>query len=56
VIALDDVDMNSWIPKVDEKWSGSIPATIIYRNDKNQFYEQSFNFEELEKEVKQYLN
>lgn len=56
VIALDDVDMNSWIPKVDEEWSGSIPATIIYRNDKKQFYEQSFTFEELEKEVKLYLN
>ena len=56
VIALDDVDMNSWIPKVDKKWSGSIPATIIYKNDKKHFYEQSFTFEELEKEVKQYLN
>ena len=56
VIALDDVDMNSWIPKVDESWSGSIPATIIYKNDNRKFYEQSFNYEELEKEVKRFLN
>lgn len=56
VIALDDVDMNSWIPKVDESWSGSIPATVIYKNDKKQFYEQSFTYEELEKEVKQFMN
>ncbi len=56
VIVLDDVDMNTWIPKVDESWSGSIPATIIYKNDKKQFYEQSFTYEELEKEVKQFLN
>ncbi|WP_298498946.1 TlpA disulfide reductase family protein [uncultured Algibacter sp.] len=56
VIVLDDADMNTWIPKVDENWSGSIPATIIYKNDKKQFYEQSFNYEELEKEVKQFLN
>ncbi|GAA4959567.1 hypothetical protein GCM10023315_04030 [Algibacter aquimarinus] len=56
VIALDDVDMNTWIPKISEAWSGSIPATIIYKNDKSKFYEQSFNYEELEKEVKQFLN
>lgn len=56
VIALDDIDMNTWIPKVDESWSGSIPATIIYKNDKKQFYEQSFTYEELEKELKQFLN
>ena len=55
VIVLDDIDMNSWIPKVDETWSGAIPVTIIYKNDKKQFYEQSFNYEALEKEVKQFL-
>ena len=55
VIALDDVDMNTWIPKVDESWSGSIPATIIYKNDNRKFYEQSFTYEELEKEVKKFL-
>ncbi|MGB5418080.1 TlpA disulfide reductase family protein [Algibacter sp.] len=51
VIVLEDADMNTWIPKVDENWSGSIPATIIYKNDKKQFYEQSFTFEELENEI-----
>ena len=56
VIALDDVDANSWIPKVDENWTGSIPATVIYRNEKSKFYEQSFTYEELEKEVKQFIN
>lgn len=56
VIALDDADMNDWIPKVDKNWSGSIPATIIYRNNEKRFYEQSFTFEELEKEVNQFLN
>lgn len=56
VIALDDVDMNTWIPKVSKDWSGSIPATVIYKNNNYKFYEQSFNFEELEKEVKQFLN
>ncbi|OYX22365.1 MAG: thioredoxin [Flavobacteriales bacterium 32-35-8] len=55
VIALNDVDMNTWIPKVDENWSGSIPATIIYKNDTSKFYEQSFTYESLESELKQFL-
>ena len=56
VIALDDVDMNTWIPKIDKTWSGSLPATIIYKNDERKFFEQSFTFEELETEVKNFLN
>ncbi len=56
VIALDDADMNTWIPQVDASWSGSIPATIIYKNDSKKFFEQSFTFEELETELKLFLN
>ena len=56
VVALNDVDMNTWLPKVDENWSGAIPATIIYTKDKRQFYEQSFTYESLENEVKQFIN
>jgi len=55
VIALDDVDMDNWIPKISKSWSGSIPATIIYKNEAREFYERSFSFEELETEVKQFL-
>lgn len=55
VVALDDPDMNSWIPLVSQEWSGSIPATVIYNKDKKQFYEQSFTYAELEKEVNQFL-
>jgi thiol-disulfide isomerase/thioredoxin len=55
VIALDDVDMNTWIPQVDETWSGSLPATMIYRNKNSKFFEQSFTYQELEDEVKQFL-
>ncbi|WP_406684386.1 TlpA family protein disulfide reductase [Seonamhaeicola sp. MEBiC1930] len=56
VVALNDDDMNTWIPKVSEDWSGAIPATVIYKNDKRSFYEKSFTYEELEKELKQFLN
>lgn len=56
VVALNDVDSNSWIPKVDKSWTGAIPATIIFNKNKRKFYEKSFNYDELETEVKQFLN
>ncbi len=55
VILLDDADANGWIPKIDDSWSGAIPATIIYNKNKRTFYERSFDYEELEKEVKSIL-
>ncbi|WP_452219876.1 TlpA family protein disulfide reductase [Lacinutrix salivirga] len=56
VIVLNDVDSNSWIPKISEDWSGAIPATLIYNKNKRIFYEQSFDYESLKKELKQFLN
>ena len=56
VVVLDDVDSNNWIPKIDKDWSGSIPATIIYKNDKRRFFEQSFTYNELEEALKPFLN
>ena len=56
VILLDDPDGNSWIPQVDENWSGAIPATIIYQDDKWEFYEKSFSEEELQTELNKFTN
>lgn len=39
VIILDDPAMNDWIPKVDESWSGAIPATYMYKNANRIFVE-----------------
>ncbi len=55
VILLDDPNANQWIPKVDENWSGSIPATIIYKGNSSNFYERSFTYHDLEKELKKIL-
>jgi len=55
IILLDDPDANNWIPKVNENWSGSIPATIIYKGNTSNFYERSFTYDELEKELKKML-
>ncbi|WP_396151119.1 TlpA disulfide reductase family protein [Flavobacterium sp.] len=56
VVVLNDPDANTWIEKVAKEWSGAIPATIIYRNEKRKFYEQSFTEEELETEIKSFIN
>lgn len=56
VLALDDLNMNHWIPQVDESWSGAIPATIIYNKHKRSFYETSFTKEELNLVLTQFLN
>lgn len=56
VVAFDDTNQNRWIPAINESWSGAIPATIIYKGNKRQFYERSFTQEELEIELKQFLS
>ena len=55
LVALNDMDSNYWIPKVEENWSGAIPATLIFNKEKRQFYEQTFHYNELETEIKKFL-
>ena len=51
VVYLRDPDQNTWLPKVDSTWSGALPGTLIYNKHKRKFYEKSFTYAELEKEV-----
>lgn len=51
VVLLRDPDADAWIPKVDSTWSGAIPATVIYKGGKRNFFEKAFTYEELVKEV-----
>ncbi|RZJ65713.1 MAG: redoxin domain-containing protein [Flavobacterium sp.] len=55
VVFLSDPDMNSWISKVNPDWTGAIPATVIYKGNQRKFYEQSFTYEQLETEVKPFI-
>jgi len=57
VLLLDDnKKMNSWIPAIDSKWSGSIPATVFYRNGKKlEFKESKMEKKELVKIITKYL-
>jgi thiol-disulfide isomerase/thioredoxin len=56
VIHLHDPDADSWINKVDPKWTGAIPATLIYGSGKRRFYEQSFSSGALDKELKLFIH
>ncbi len=56
VVLLDDVNEEIWIKAIDESWSGALPATLIYNKNNRKFYEQSFEYEALENELKQFIN
>ncbi len=56
VVILDDPKQNDWIPKVSEEWGGGIPATLIYKGEKRNFYERGFTYEELTQEIHQFIN
>ena len=46
--------MNYWIPRVDKKWMGSIPATVFYKNGRKlRFVEKQLHREELETIIKE---
>jgi thiol-disulfide isomerase/thioredoxin len=57
VIQLTDKDYNSWLPKVDNDWSGSIPATWIVQGKRKVFAEREFkDFNELYEYVNSFVN
>lgn len=57
VVLLTDKDYNTWLPAVDKDWSGSIPATLVIKNDKKVFVEKMFsNYEELNQYVNSIIN
>lgn len=56
VVLLDDIDYNSWINKIDQNWSGAIPATLIIdgKSGIKKFYEREFKKGELETVVEEF--
>jgi len=54
VILLDDPKSNTWIPKVDESWSGAIPATLLYKKGQRDFYESGFDYSSLKEAIADY--
>lgn len=57
VVLLTDKDYNTWLPRVDKEWSGSIPATLIIKNGKRFFAERIFSdYEDLNQYVNTIIN
>jgi len=57
VIQLTDKDYNSWLPKVDNDWSGSIPSTWLVQGKRKLFVEKEFkDFTELNEYVNAFVN
>lgn len=53
IVWLDETNADYFIPKIDEKWSGAIPATLFVNNKKGyrKFIEEQVDENELEKEI-----
>lgn len=57
VVVLEDNRANFWIDDIHPSWSGAIPATLVYKGDKREFFERTFHHvDELSAIVKPYLN
>jgi len=57
VLLLDETDFNEIIPRIDDSWSGAIPATLIVSRDGiKHFYEKEFKEGELEQTTQKLNN
>lgn len=57
VILLNETDPNTWLQKVDPRWSGSIPFTLIINNKNKQraSFEAPLSEAELTAELRKFL-
>ena len=55
VYLIDEPNYDSWIDKVSVQWSGAIPATLILKGSKREFYEQSFDYQTLTGKIQQFF-
>ena len=57
VLVLDELDYNSWIDRVDARWTGSIPATLIIdpKTGKRQFVEGEVTQAQIESMVQKFI-
>jgi thiol-disulfide isomerase/thioredoxin len=51
VIVLNAPDANNWINKIDDSWSGSLPATVFLKNEKKKFYEGALDYNTIQTEI-----
>ena len=57
VLLLNEKDYDSYMSKIDESWSGAIPATLfVTASGKKHFYEKPFTASELENTLNQFVD
>lgn len=53
---LDETNYNSWIDRIEPRWQGAIPMTLIYRDGKKvAFINQSITYEQIAQEIETQL-
>ncbi len=53
VFLLNEADPQVYINRIDSSWSGALPATLMIKEKKREFFEKDFTYAEL---VEQYKN
>lgn len=56
VIVLDDMDANSWIPRIDPEWEGAIPATLFLKKRDREFEARAYTYNELTNVIDNLIN
>jgi len=57
IVALTDKDYNNWLDRIDQNWSGSIPATLIFNGKEHLFAETEFEtYNQLNEYVNSFIN
>lgn len=56
VVLLNEPDASRWIDKVDPAWTGSLPATLFYRENKRHFFEKKMTYADINQEIIKLLN
>ena len=56
VILLNEPDANAWIEKIDPAWTGSLPATLIYKGSSRLFYEQELHYQDIYRSIQSLIN
>ena len=53
VVLLNEPDANAWINKIDPRWSGAVPATLVFNNRsrKRTFAEAQLTFDDLVQKI-----
>ena len=56
ILLLDEIDYNSWIDKVDKRWSGAIPTTLFIKNNEQKIVQRELRDGELKEIIETYMN